>query len=350
MLVKDYVEQNQDTDYEFVSLLPTTCPDIDCGSPLEMSDALTTLHCSNPRCTTRLVKRMTAMMAQLGVKGVGKEVARAFFRKFHMIQNPLLILGYTYGDPAENPNADGEIGVGVGMKISEKIYDQLKDKKKFTLWEFVRLANLPNIQSSALQIFGAYDDLNKAYADIHAGGVDFIRDKLGVEKGTGDDTEIISLRAMKVYETLMTFEQDLKLGVRYVTIVPVNTESVTTISAVCSDEVGGRFTSKTEFYNYVNNNLNESTHVNFMPSVTKKIDYLIWNGAELSNFAEEVESGVDYISLPSGTSARVTSKVKKVLKYNSQYKVKEETNTLTDKDKYIEIVTAEVFLQKMGIQ
>ena len=46
----------------------------------------------------------------------------------------------------------------------------------------------------------------------------------------------------------------------------------------------------------------------------------------------------------------MNSKVKKVLKYNSQYKVKEETNTLTDKDKYIEIVTAEVFLQKMGIQ
>lgn len=349
MLVKDYVEDHMNDDYEFVSLLPQVCPNVECRSPMEMSDALTTLHCSNPRCITRVVKRLTSMMSQIGVKGVGKEVAKAFFYKFRT-RNPLLIFGYVYGDSSTDTNADGEIGYGVGMKTSEKIYEQLQDRRKYTLWEYIRLANLPNIQSGALQIFGGYDSLDKAYDDIHKGGIGFIQEKIGVEKGTGEDCEVISLRALKIYETLMTYESDLRNALPFFEIVPVNNEGVKTVSAVCSDEVGGRFHSKTEFYNYVNSNTGDGIHINFMPSVTKKVDYLIWNGAENSSFEEEVNSGSDYISISGGMMARVTSKVKKVLKYNSQYREKEQSGTLTDKDKLIGIVTAEQFLEIMNIK
>ena len=56
---------------------------------------------------------------------------------------------------------------------------------------------------------------------------------------------------------------------------------------------------KAEFYSYINNAFGDRVHVNFLPSVNSKIDYLVWAGAD-------------------GSPARYTSKVKKVEGYNAK--------------------------------
>lgn len=319
MLVREY--KQMDDDVQFTMLLPEKCPE--CGGDMVMSDVLTHLHCSNERCITRIVKRLTAMLSQMGVKGMGKESAKKFFQ-FYGIVNPLAILSY---EPQ-----DGDYGVG--LTTAHSIYEQINEHRKMTLWEYVRYANLPNIQSSALQIFGGYDDLDSAYKDIEAGGMNFIKEKIGVDK---NDT--ISLRALKIYQTLKEYKNELMECLGFVEIIPVNKVNVEVMQVVCSDEVGGRFKTKNEFYAYVNNNQPEGVHVNFLPSLTKKTHVLIWNGADVKGFEALVESGEGYIDLPDGRQARVTSKVKKALNYNKK---------LPDDSKIV-IASAEGFIKAMGI-
>jgi hypothetical protein len=316
MLVSDFKKNApEDIIDGFLELLPETCIEPRCNAPMQISEALTDLHCSNPRCPVKVKMRMVAMLQSIGVKGVGESTASAILDNFK-IDNPLLIWGYV-------PDEDGAIADGMSMETSRKIYDQLQAKKSYTLWEYVRLAQLPNIQTSALLIFGDYDSLEKAYEDIEKGGVDFIASKLNIKKGTDSEgDQPLSIRALKVLETLTLFKKDLFNGLEYIDIIKKNDGSIISLKAVCSDEVGDPFRTKADFYGTVNNRFKDNIHVDFLSSVTKSIDYLIWAGAD-------------------GSPARVTNKVKKVTAWNEQYK------NGGKQDHEIPILTATQFIAKL---
>lgn len=300
----------------FLESLPTDC--FDCGSPIEISDVLTGLHCSNPRCRSKVAQRLFALCKNLGVKDLGKKRAENFIYNFG-IENPLLIFAY-------EPDSDGAMGDGISLEMSNKIMSQFNGKKNFTLTEYVRVANLPFLQTSCVSIFGDYDSLYDAYADIEQGGVEFIRDKLDIKKGSieiGEETTDVSIRALKVYETLMLYKDDLFQALPFVNIIEVNKQntdgdsSLIYLKAVCSDEVGYPFKTKNDFYATMNN-LYPDVHVEFLQAVTKNIDYLVWAGAD------------------GKTPARYTNKVKKVEGWNKAFKE-------TGKGKEIPIVTAMEF-------
>lgn len=339
MLVKDFkASEGYRFPEAFLDSLPSVCLDDRCLSPTEMTEVLTSLRCSNPRCPTKIARRVMSLLNMMGVKELGGARADSFVSKFE-VDNPLIIFAYV-------PEDDGELGERISIDISTRIYEQIKSKKSFTLAEYVRIANIPFIQTSAFSIFGDYDDLTEAYQAIEEGGVEFIRDKLNIKKGgkkskflsinstedIDDDLDLeledviedISIRAIKVFESLMTFKDDLFFGVDYVNIIKVNTGEMKMLKAVCSEEVGPPYKTKADFYATVNN-LYSDLHVEFSSSVTKAIDYLVWAGAE-------------------DDSVRVTNKVLKVRKYNEQYEAKKETSSLKDDDKYIPIVSAAQFL------
>ena len=320
MFVKDFIDsmEGQLPDM-FLESLPTDC--FECGSPMEMSDVMTSMHCSNPRCRSKVAQRLYALCSSLGVKDLGKKRAETFIYTFG-IENPLLIFAY-------EPNSDGAMGDGISLDLSNKIMSHFINKKNFTLSEFVRVANLPFIQTSCVNIFGGYDNLYKAYEDIEQGGVEFIREKLDIKRGTpsidelGEEVADVSIRALKVYETLMTFKEDLFQALPYVNIIEVNKEESDDVDliymkAVCSDEVGYPFNTKNDFYSSVNG-LYPNVHVEFLQAVTKDIDYLIWAGAD------------------GKTAARYTNKVKKVEDWNRKFKE-------SGVGKEIPIVTAMDFL------
>lgn len=318
MLVSEYKKNADiDTPEEFLELLPEKCIEPDCDSPMEISPSLTDLHCSNPRCPIKVKMRMVSMFRSIGVKGIGKEVANGILDKFKGLDNPLIIMGY-------DSSIDGSLTNNMSLEASKKIEVQIAEKRDYTLWEYVRLANLPYVQTSALKIFGKYDDLSKAYADIESGGVDFIAKKLDI-KSDGED---ISVRALKIYETLLTFKKDLFNGLGGVNIIKQNDGSIVNLSAVCSDEVGEPFKTKNDFYTTVNNRFSEVVHVDFLSSVTKSIDYLIWAGAD-------------------GSPARLTNKVKKVRDWNEKYKLNKENGKLKEGDHIIPIVTANQFIMML---
>lgn len=280
----------------FIDVLPEVCSE--CGSPLEISETLTGLHCSNPRCKNKLIMRIRAMCRDLGIVDFGESTISKFI-DYYGVTNHL-----NFFDLREGMDLSDE----VSPLVSEKVISQVVKHKDFLLWEFVQVANLPYVQTSARKIFQGYNNLTEAYEDIEEGGVDFIQKKLGIAK---EDT--VSLQAMKIYTTLMEFKDDLLEGEECVNIISM--EGKKELNVVCSDQVGDGFSKKSEFYAYIHENFNENIHVNFLSSVTKSIDYLIWAGAD-------------------GSPARYTSKVQKVERYN-------------EKGSNIPILTANQFIEEM---
>lgn len=332
MLVRDFkVKMKGVYDDGFLNTLPSTCFDPRCGSPTEMSDVLTGLHCNNPRCPSKIAIRIVAMMNKLGVKdfsGKGKRVDD-FITKWG-VDNPLSIFCYEL--------SDGTLGDNISMDMSTKIFNQLDAKRAFTLAEYVRIANMPFIQTSAFKIFSDYDDLAEAYRDIEEGGVEFIRNKLNIGKGSGVSKEVedslidsedaipdISVRALKIYQSLMTYKQDLFDVLPFVKIINTHAEGMVTLKVKCTEEVGKPYRTKAEFYSEVNN-LYGNLHVEFVDNATKELDYLVWAGAE-------------------DDSVRVSRKVEKVTGWNEQYKKREAEGTLKSTDKYIPIVSATQLLK-----
>ena len=298
MFISDLKENYNDygLPLEFAECIPEDCPT--CGAPMEMSESLTGLHCSNPRCPDKLVMRIKAICQDLGILNFGESTIEKFLN-YYEVTNPLNIFALRKGMLISDE---------VSEAVSENIISQIEEKKNFLLWEYVRVANIPGVQTSAKDIFTGYSNLTEAYKDIESGGVAFIQEKLGIN---GDNE--VSIRAMKVYKSLMEFKDDLLECECEVNIIDVSDKIE--LNVVCSDQVGNGFSKKKEFYDYVNNTFGDKLHVNFLSSVTKKIDYLVWAGAD-------------------GTPARYTSKVKTVEGYQS-------------KGINIPIVTAQQFIEEM---
>ena len=282
MFISDLKENYNDygLPVEFADCLPEDCPT--CGAPMEMSESLTGLHCSNPRCPDKLVMRIKAICQDLGILNFGESTIEKFL-DYYEVSNPLNIFALRKGMLISDE---------ISEAVSENIISQIEEKKNFLLWEYVRVANIPGVQTSAKDIFSGYSNLTEAYKGIESGGVAFIQEKLGIS----NDNEV-SIRALKIYKSLMEFKEDLLECECEVNIIDVSNKIE--LNVVCSDQVGNGFSKKKEFYDYVNNTFGDKLHVNFLSSVTKKIDYLVWAGAD-------------------GTPARYTSKVKTVEGYQAK--------------------------------
>ena len=111
----------------------------------------------------------------------------------------------------------------------------------------------------------------------------------------------------------MEFKEDLLEGEECVNIIKL--EGKKEINVVCSDQVGGNFHKKSEFYAYIKDRFGDIVHVNFLSSVSKSIDYLVWAGAD-------------------GSPARYTSKVSKVENWNAR-------------GSNIPIMTADMFIEEL---
>lgn len=281
----------------FAECLPETCGV--CGSPLWLKESLTELQCSNPRCPDKIAMRISMICDDLNIMYFGESTIRKFMN-YYIVTNPMCIFGLRKGMSVSDE---------ISQEVSDKIIEQIESKRKFLLWEYVMYSNLPNVKTLAKKIFQGYNTLEEAYADIESGGVDFIQQKLGISCD-GD----VSVMAMKVYSTLIEYKNDLFECLEDVEIVNLN--GIKEIDVVCSDEVGTGFKKKADFYEYVKSHFGDKVHVNFLGSVKKSIDYLVWKGAD-------------------GSPARYTSKVKTVEGWNSSGK----TN--------IPILTAEEFINAM---
>jgi hypothetical protein len=397
MLVRELVNDNPyNLPEEFLELLPQYCLNPICGSPTEISEVLTGLRCVNPRCPTKITMRLLALVNSLGIMNIGKSKAEGFLKKFN-IDNPALIFAY---EASEDGSFDGK----ASMSVCKQIEEDISDKKSFTLSEYVKVCHLPHVQETATVIFDDYSSLAEAYADIESGGVDFIRNKLGIKKGAtitekriteqaeamyktlcslkGNDELVkafvendeynlfidtpldelfdiiksggvdylkdrirlelqtrpeldVSVRALKVYNSLMTFKQDLFDALEFVDIINPKSEGIINLTVVCSTAVGSPFKSKPDFYAYINKHFADVVHINFVPSFTKKVDFTVWSGGSQFN-----------------PGVTVTGKVKSTVANNNKFQARveageqpNEDGTLEDGTHYIPILNAQEFIE-----
>ena len=282
MFVSD-IKENFDSynlPQQFAEVLPEFCET--CGAPMEISETLTGLHCSNPRCKDKMVMRIKALCNDLGILKFGESTIEMFI-DYYEPDSPMDIFQLEEGML---------LAPDVSPKISADVIRQIKEKRKMQLWEYVMFANIPFVRTSARKIFQGYKNLDDAYKDIVSGGLIFIQDRLGIS-----EYNELSVQAMKVYNNLIEYKDDLYSGINDVEIVDLSNKKQ--LNVVCSDQVGNGFNKKSEFYAYINNTYADKLHVDFLSSVTKSIDYLVWAGAD-------------------GTPARYTSKVQKVERYNEK--------------------------------
>ena len=311
MFVADLWDSSLDIVPEkFKESLPEFCPY--CHYPIEMSETFTGLHCSNPKCIAKNAQRLVSLCNTLGIKDMGESRAESFLEHFNN-PSPLFLFRY-------NPDNDGALADNISMDVSRRIYDSVQQKKTFTLAEYVKVAQLPEIQTSAIHLFSEFNTLEDAYKPIDMEGVDYIARKLNIAKGESD----VSIRALKVLSSLNTFRDELFEYEKDVTILQTVGTDVLELTAVCSDQVGNPFKTKADFYATMNNH-HPKLHITFLPAVNKSIDYLVWAGAD-------------------GSQARYTNKVQKVEGYNKQYQEKVAKGVATTSDKEIPIVTAMQFM------
>lgn len=274
---------------EFLDVLPHTCET--CGAPTQITETLTSLECSNPRCLEKSVQRMVTMLKDIGVKDMG-EAKCAKFLTYWDILNPYAIFLY---EPS-----DGPLFEGASEDFSERIYDALQEKTHMLLWEYIKIGNLPGIRDSARKVFADYDDLDTFYQDLEVGGIKFIQEALGI-KGKNeeelDELELsmfepydylvpsdedvkeiedmgISIKALKTYNTLMQFKEDLFEAIEFVDIKKLETP---VLNIVISTSVGSPFKSKQDFVNQMNSMYSHKVHLNFLSSMSNEVDFLIWS-------------------------------------------------------------------------
>ena len=282
MLVKEFTDRRVDGfPPSFYESLPDICLEDNCGYPTEMLETLTQLRCSNPRCPAKIAQRLQAIFGYLGVKGVGDVGIRNFVNE-RCLTNPMFVFAYEPGSIEEGK--DGNFCSSVNENTSQSLYEQIQAKNSFTLAEYVRISHLPHIQTSAGALFDKFDDIELAYEAIESGGIEYIKDCLGIKNAE------VSLRAIKIYESLMTFKTDLIEAISCVNIIKKNTGDMISFKVCVSGDVGCGYRTKADFYDYVNSMNPSKLHVDFLSSATKEIKYLIWNGGGITRKVQSVMS------------------------------------------------------------
>lgn len=306
---------------EFVQLLPTHCDS--CGEENEITESFTILRCSNQACGEKATQRLVALLQDLGVKNMGESKCRQFLEHFDT-NNPYAIFMY-------EPDEDGPLYNGCSQDFSETFFMELQKKKRMLLWEFVKIGNLPKIRDGARKLLSNYDSLEEFYDDLEGGGIAFVQDLLAIkgkkanvgsifaedDEFEEESDELVSVKAIDTYNTLIYFKDELMSAVEFVDIKELTTEVVN----ICiSTSVGKPYGSKVDFVHQMNEEFGHKIHLNSLGSVSKDCQFLIWSK----------------IGSP-------TTKVKKAIAHNEKRRLLNIKNEVDEDEGMIEVLTGVEF-------
>lgn len=265
---------------EFLDLIPDVC---ECGSELVISESLTGLHCPNPYCLSKVVKRADAMLKDLGVVGMGEKLLEKFFL-YYNTRNPMAVFALEEGDV---------LFEGSSVEVASKIVKQLDERREMYLWQFLMVNNLPALQTTAKPLVEGYSTLKEFYEDFEFGGVDFVRERLGIADGS-------YIQASKISNSLNQYKDDLFQALRWVNIKELG--GIQEIEICISQGVSG-FKSKGEFVKALNEEFGDKYLFINNSSLTKSTKFFVWEGSRVTSKAKTAEKygtptfkGVDLIN------------------------------------------------------
>ena len=279
MLVKE-LELSGKLPQQFIDILPKVCPD--CGADMIISDTLKELSCENPYCKGKVAQRMTAMLIDMGVKNMGESRCLKFIEETGL-NYPSAILQW-------EPKF-GDIG-DLSEEFLNGIKKQIDEHRTMMLWEYVKYSNIPYLRDTARELFKEYNDLKQFYAIMESKGdaaVVFIQEILGIK-----ESGVLSIRALNIYQSLVIYKEELIEGLKYVNIIVPDK----TLNICISTSVGQGYANKADFANQMNQRYGNKCHINFLSTVTKNCDYLIWSkiGAPTSKVKKANSYGIPILT------------------------------------------------------
>ena len=257
------VIENQLVSDDVLNVIPHTCS---CGAPVEFTDSLRQIYCTNPRCYYKVAARLEAMAKKLRgpngecCEGWGESTCVTVCQEYNMIS------------PYQVFQLEKLVAAGSGSSVPafEKKVKSIcnPELRKVELWKVVELAGIPSIESIAYKIFGGYHSFEEAFADIEAGQVPFIANKLGLKNSE------TSVMAVNVYKTLLEYKDEILYGEKQFDIYEPTGK---TLYMCITGGVAG-FRNKSEFVQYINNRYSGKVNAMLMNSVTTQVEILVADG------------------------------------------------------------------------
>lgn len=189
MLKVEYLRSTQ-LPSNFTKILPKTC--LYCGESLYISDSLNYIECINSECYLEPSNRMLAILSNLGIKGVSLNMCIGYLKKFNTF-NPYHIFNY-------NPITDGEFYDNATMKVSEKIYNQLKVRNKLSLLEYILIGDFSNLNDSLVILFSKYPNIDELYSLLEEEGISFLNNLFEIE------SESLAVKVIELYVLLYKYK------------------------------------------------------------------------------------------------------------------------------------------------
>lgn len=273
-----------------LNLIPNTCGY--CGVSLEVTPTLTGLACQDRMCVGTRANMLNAMVCALDIKGFGFATCLDIALKVDFATPVQLFTLIGQELTPEHKNVKG-------------LVMELQKHKEMSFSTFLHLASLPNIGTTlSKKIANNVTDPQKFLEQCN---IDVIRDNLGIKQEH-------STTAFNVARVLTYYQKPLLQAVEGIVWVDTSSEAqdVPTLTVCASDAVGGNFVKKQDFYTYITDKLKGRYNIEIKTSVTKKLDYLFWDGG------------------------RETTKVSKAKAHN-------------EKGATIKIMDADTFCNEMGI-
>ena len=259
--LNDVIENNLVSE-DVLNVIPHTC---ECGAPIEFTDSLRQIYCTNPRCYYKVAARLESMAKKLNVDGWGESTCITVCKEFGLISpyqvfklEDLVNQGYTSS-------------VAAFEKKVRAICDP--EVRKVELWKVVELAGIPSIESISYKIFNGYSNFTEAFEDIENGQVPFIANRLGLRNNE------TSVMAVNVYTNLMKYKEEILFGERQFDIYRPTGD---TLYITITGGVSG-YRNKGEFISYINERYNGKVNAMLMNSVTTQNDILVVDGDSNSN-------------------------------------------------------------------
>jgi len=241
---------------EVLEYVPREC---ECGKEIEFTNTLKQIYCSNDFCPYKIASRLEAMAKLMKADGWGESTCISVCKKFKMASPYQVFLL----EDMLKTQGEIEIDVAAFPKKVASICD--REKRRVQLWEVVKLAGIPSIETIAFKIFDGYKTMEDAFKDIEIEQVPFIAEKLGIKNS---DSGVL---ALNVYNTLIKHKKELIFGEKQFEIYKATGEN---IHVAITGEVDGNMT-KSDYIKHLNTRYSGIFNIIWVNSVTNKTQVLV---------------------------------------------------------------------------
>lgn len=246
---------------EVLEYIPTECPV--CDNAIMFTDSLKQIYCPNRFCSLKIAARLESMAKAMKADGWGESTCQAVAQHFQFT-SPYQVFLLNDMD-AECPDVSA-----FKKKVASICNPEIRRVK---LWEVVRLAGIPSIETTAYKIFDGFENLAEAYEAIEKLQVPFIAERLGIKNA---DTGVM---AVSVYNTLIEYKNELLFGETKFEVYKA--EGIPMLIAITGGVEG--YHNKSEYIQYINNRYAGKLSATLTSSVSSSINVLVADGDTSSN-------------------------------------------------------------------